>query len=216
MLVRKIYITWREKIGSRRYVIAKLKRNTTDGITFNYCEAGFNEAKKKGLDYFLGFKDSRKLDNKQIKQLLSLRVISEDRHDRNKLLSFWNAENITDTFDLLALTQGKSPTDNFEFLAEYFPKKNLSFVTDLAGISHLHIIKDTVKIGDKLTFKFERDNPHDKHAVALYKGKLKVGYIKKIHNMVFHMLKSKKPTLVVKAIDQNGTIKQVFISVDFY
>ena len=215
MLVRTIYIAWKKNEGSRRSIIAKIKRNSSQGITFEYCKDGYKEAHDNGLEFFFGFKNAEELTAEQVEHLLSQRVISRERPDRNEYLSFWEAEGVHDTFDLLALTQGKSPTDNFEFLAVYYPQSGLSFVTDLAGISHRNLPKGSVQKGDTLSIKREPSNPFDKDAVAVFKGDLHIGYIKQIHKWAFLHKKARIPQLQVKGVDQNGKIKQIFVSVKF-
>lgn len=212
-MTRTIYISWQKKVGEPRYIIAKIKRNV-DGMIFSYIENEFKAAQKDGLEYFLGFKNAVGTSSKEIEHLLSLRIISKDRPDRNEFLKFWEAENVTDTFDVLALTQGKSATDNFEFLADFstVKAKKLAFITDLAYLSHLKLPADTIKKGDKLTYKKEKDNTFDKEAVSVFLGDLKVGYIKKIHNKIFQ--RPQLLTLTVKEISQNGVIKQVFVKVE--
>jgi hypothetical protein len=37
---------------------------------------------------------------------------------------------------LLAHTQGLVPTDNFEFLADFYLTKNLKFVSEIAGLTY--------------------------------------------------------------------------------
>jgi hypothetical protein len=211
-LIRVIYISWRKQAGDRRYIIAKIKRNVSEGISFEYLK-GYADAKKDGLEHFLGFKDSQKLTPESIEHLLALRVISKERPDRNGYLSFWEAENVSDNFDILALTQGKTQTDNFEFLADYQPKKGLKFVTDLANLSRLKLPAKTLSKGDILTYKLEKGNLFDKDAVCIYKGNLPVGYIKKIHSRVFHRTR-KTLKITVKAVDENGITKQVFVKVE--
>ncbi len=212
-MIRVIYISWRKQVGDRRHIIAKIKRNVSEGISFEYLE-GYEDAKKDGLDHFLGFKDAQKLTSETIDHLLSLRVISKERPDRNGYLSFWEAENIEDNFDILGFTQGKTQTDNFEFLADYqYQSNELKFVTDLANLSRLKLPAKTLLKGDELTYKLEKNNLFDKFAVCVYKGDIQVGYIKKIHNKVFHQ-KRKKIKVTVKAVDENGTVKQVFVKVE--
>jgi hypothetical protein len=211
-MIRNIFISWRKKAGERRYIIARIKR-TANGISFEYLK-DFEKAKKDGLDYFFGFKEEKKLNPDDIYKLLSLRVISKERPDRNELLSFWEADGVEDTFELLGLTQGKSPTDNFEFLADFLTDKNkkLTFVTDLAGLSHLKIKSGTIKKGDELEYKHEPSNKHDKKAVAVYMGDIKIGYIKQIHTKAFDL--KRKLKLTVKAVEENGIIRQIFIKVE--
>lgn len=212
-MIRTIYISWQKKTGEPRYIIAKVKRNV-EGMAFSYLKEEFEKAKKDGLEYFLGFKNAENITPKEVENLLFLRVISKDRPDRNEFLKFWEAENVTDTFDVLALTQGKSATDNFEFLADFSTAKakKLTFITDLAHLSHLKLPANTIKKGDILTYQKGTDNEFDKNAIVVFLGDLKVGYIKKIHNKIFQRPQLLK--LTVKEINQNGTIKQVFVKIE--
>lgn len=211
-MIRTLYIAWRAGIGKRRFIIAKIQR-IANGVSFDYLP-GFKDAQKAGLDFFFGFKDTSNLSSNELENLLSLRVISRDRPDSDEFLRFWEADGIDDIFDLLALTQGKAPTDNFEFLADYLTVKEdeLSFVTDLAGLSHTKIEKGTLIIGDILRYTHEYENENDKDAIAVYKGDRKIGYIKQIHNRIFKL--KRKLKLTVKAIDENGSVKQVFVLVE--
>lgn len=212
-MIRTIYITWRKKTGDRRYIIAKLKRNV-EGITFSYTK-GFEEAQQAGLDFFSGFKNIEKINSQEIENWLSLRLISKERPDRHEHLAFWEIENTLSSFDEIAFTQGKSPTDNFEFLADFLfvKSKKLVFVTDLAGLSHLKIPIGQIKVGDVLSYQREYNNPMDQYAIAVFKNDLKIGYIKQIHNRIFAKLK-RKLHITVKAVDENGFIKQVFVKVE--
>ncbi|HXC05657.1 MAG TPA: hypothetical protein VNZ86_12935, partial [Bacteroidia bacterium] len=126
----------------------------------------------------------------------------------------WEANDVTDKFSLLALTQGLMPTDNFEFLGLFNPTKHFRFVTDLAGLSHISLEKGTVSVGDTLTYETEFSKQAFRElAVKIYKGSQHVGYIKNIHNNVF--IKSKGLIkLSVKAIEQNGVVKNIFVLVD--
>jgi len=211
-LIKLIYISWRKGEGERRYIIAKIKKNAS-GYTFLYLPKAVEKAKVDGFKFFPGFQDLNKEYVQNVIETLSLRLIPKDRPDRISFLTFWEAQNETDAFTLLGLTQAKSSTDNFEFLARYNPINNLKFVTDLAGLSHLQLERNSLRVGDKLQYEFESENVYDKYAVKVLKGKMLVGYIKKIHNRVFQ--KNRRPyNLTVKAIDQNGFIKQIFVKVE--
>ena len=215
-MIKKIYISWRKKPGDRRFLIAVLKRSASNGMTFKYLD-DFSAAQKEGLDNFFGFgKDAEKLSSTEIQNVVGLRVISKDKADKNDFLQFWEADKIqnNNAFALLALTQGKSPTDNFEFLADFSPieKQKLKFITDLSGLSHIELKKGTVKKGDILSYRTEPTNLFDDKAIAVYKDDLKIGYIKKVHNKIFS--KRQDLLLTVKAIDENGKIRQVFIKVE--
>jgi hypothetical protein len=74
---------------------------------------------------------------------------------------------------------------------------------------------DSVKLGDRLTYKLESENEFDDKAVKVYKDGKDLGYIKKIHSRVFHKQKVNSLKLVVKAVEQNGVIKRIFVKVCF-
>jgi len=105
------------------------------------------------------------------------------------------------------------PTDNFEFLADYKLISNLHFLTEIAGLTKKSIPKGTLHVGDSLRYELEPENENDKFAVKVFLGDLDLGYIKKYHSKVFHEAGSDKMKLSVRAIDQNGVLKRVFVKV---
>ena len=106
------------------------------------------------------------------------------------------------------------PTDNFEFLADFYPRKNLCFITEISGLSKTKIESNLLNEGDVLKTFLEKDNAYDKYAVALYKDELKLGYVKLINNRVFYHTKY-TPKVIVHSIEKNGVLKRVFIKVIF-
>lgn len=214
---REIHLSWRKEKGSRRKIVGVIKRTATDGITFRYIKEGVEEAKKEGFKEYSGFPlDYDKVYSENNLDIFSLRLVPFERKDNKKLLEFWSAEGVTDKFDLLALTQGLLPTDNFEFLGSFNPTKGFKFVTDIAGLSHIELAKDLVKKGDVLNYTFEHNKKAtDNRAVKIFKGNLHIGYIKIIHDKIFRKVKAnKKLSLIVKEVDQNGSIRNIFIEVD--
>lgn len=214
--IREIYLSWRKERGSRRKIVGVLKRTATSGITFKYIEEGVKEAKKEGFREYPGFPLTYdKIYQEDNLDVFSLRLVPFDRKDNKKLIEFWEAQGVTDKFDLLALTQGLLPTDNFEFLGNFNPRKDFKFVTDLAGLSHAKLDGDVVSIGDKLTYFFEKNEKAiNGKAVKVCKGSLHLGYIKIIHNNIFFNLKNKRLNLTVKEIEKNGIIRNIFVLVD--
>lgn len=216
---REIYLTWRKEKGSRRKIVGVIKRTATDGITFRYIKEGVEEAKKEGFKEYSGFpipKDYSTIYKEDNLDIFSLRLVPFERKDNKKLLEFWSANDVSDKFDLLALTQGLLPTDNFEFLGKFYPSKGFEFVTDIAGLSKIKLEKDTVKKGDKLSYEIERNVfAIDNKAVKVFKGSCHIGYIKLIHDYIFKNIKPNKTIgLTVKEVDQNGKIRNIFIQVN--
>jgi len=215
--IGKIYLSWRKGRGSRRKIIGVLERNASNGITFRYFADGVKEALEEGFKEYPGFPIPKNFDivyKESDLDIFSLRLIPFERKDNSGLLRFWEAENVTDKFDLLAYTQGILPTDNFEFLGLFNPTKHFKFVTDIAGLTHLNLKANNVSIGDELNYEIE-PNLHSfrKKAVKVFKFNTHVGYIKNIHNNIF-LKTNRKIKLKVKEIEQNGIIKNIFVLID--
>ncbi len=213
--IREIFISWRKGKGVPRNLIGVIKRTSNNGITFRYLKEGVRKAKLEGFNEYPGFPiDFDKEYHEDDLDIFSLRLIPFDRKDNLQLLKFWEATDINDKFSLLALTQGLMPTDNFEFLGLFYPSNNIKFVTDLAGLSHLSLEKGAVFIGDILSYEKEADSKAYKGiAIKVFKSNQHIGYIKNVHNNFF-INTERKIKLVVKALEQNGIVKNIFVSVE--
>lgn len=210
-----IYLSWREGLGKRRHIVGVLKRNATLGVRFSYIKKGVDAAKKDGFSPYTEFPDIEKEYTENVLEVFGQRIMKSERSDISDFYDFWQIDSNfkDDKYYLLAHTQGLNPSDNFEFLADYNPSKKLRFLTDLANLSNLKLPADIVRPGDILIYKLESDNVYDKRAVKVFKGHIEVGYIKKIHSRVFHKQKGGILKLYVKAVEQNGLIKRIFIKV---
>lgn len=211
-MINNIYLSWRPEIGKTRFILGKIERKENSFI-FKYLSPDLEEAKKLGFNSFPEFPDTKKIYEEKVLEIFSNRLISKDRNDSLKNLNFWKVTEKNDLFDILGLTQGKLSTDFFEFLAEFPYKKGFSFITDVAGITHLNLEVNSVLEGDSLKFIPEPENKFDNDAIALFKKKTKIGYIKKIHNRFFKGLTNDKIQINVLRIEKNGTIKKIFVSV---
>ena len=213
--IREIYLSWRKGTGHRRAIVGILKRTPANGITFKYLKKGVEEAQKEGFNSYPGFPvDFDKIYSEKDLDIFSLRLVPFDRKDNLKSLSFWEATDIPDQFDLLALTQGILPTDNFELLGLFNPSRHFRFVSDLAGLTHLQVENGSVKAGDILTYQTKRNSRAFRDtAVEVFKGEKRIGNIKNIHNNVF-INASHKIKLTVKSTDQNDFIRKIFVLIE--
>src|SRR5690554_4620567 len=170
-------------MGSRRHIVGVLKRNATQGVRFLYLKKEVERAKKDGFSPYTEFPDINKEYTENVIEIFGQRIMKSERSDISDFYDFWeiNTKYKEDKYYLLAHTQGLNPTDNFEFLADYNPIKDLRFLTDLASLSVLNLKAKSVKTGDLLTYTLEPDNPYDKKAVKVFKDNMEIGYIKKIH-----------------------------------
>jgi hypothetical protein len=210
-----IYLSWRKGPGSRRHIVGVLKRNATEGVRFAYLKEGVNKARADEFSPYTEFPDTEKEYKENVIEVFGKRIMKSERSDISDFYDFWEVDPKykDDIFYLLAHTQGLNPADNFEFLAEYNPTKNLRFLTDLAGLTTFKLPVGSLEAGDKLTYKPEPTNAFDKDAVLVLKDQTPVGYIKKIHCKVFQKRKGRPFQLTVKAVENNGFVKKVFVQV---
>lgn len=210
-----IYLSWRRGQGERRHIVGILKKNATKGVRFSYLLKGVDTAKQEGFTPYPEFPEIDREYTDNVEEIFGQRITKSERSDISDFLDFWEIDTKykDQKFYLLAHTQGLNPTDNFEFLANYNPVKSLRFLTDLASLSVLKLPAGSIDKGDILTYRLETDNPYDKEAVKVFKGDTHVGYIKKVHCKVFHKPHVGKFKLTVKALEQNGIIKRVFVKV---
>ena len=211
-----IYLAWRKGQGHSRHIVGLLKKTSEGRFIFNYDKAGVAEAKKEGFTPYTEFPDLGKEYNSNVVDIFAQRLIKSERPDIQSFYTFWEIvpEFTSDKFYLLGHTQGLLPTDNFEFLADYNPVEGLHFLTELAGLSTYKLPAGSLKHGDTLRFEVDRKNEFDTHAVTVFKGEQEIGHIKKVHCRVFHKPGAENLQLSVKAVDQNGIIKRVFIKVE--
>lgn len=213
--IRQIYLIWRRGRNERRIKVGRILCNQTEGVRFMYLQDGVKEAVKNGFNMYPDFPDPNKIYKNNVLEVFSQRLNNTDRSDIQKYYDYWeiNPKMKNDKYYVLAQTQGLLPTDNFEFLAEYYPIKNLRFTSEICGLTKMQLPHGILKEGDQLQWKLESSNHFDRYAVKLYKNKIELGYVKAIHSKVFHDSKYKNFSVKVKSVEQNGHINRVFISI---
>lgn len=211
--IKQIIVTWRKGRGANRIPIAVVKKNESEGTTFRYIQEGVAQAQKVGFVCYPDFTDTDKTYNLNVQQILSHRLNNPERPDIDKYYDFWEIpkESRGDVYRMLVYTQGLLPTDNFEFLAQYYSVSKVKFVSEVCGFSDHPLNTGSIHEGDTLIWKLEQKNEYDCKAVALYFGIQKIGYVKRIHNEVFHLRNSKSLKIRVKKLEQNGHINKAYI-----
>lgn len=159
--------------------------------------------------------DESRVYSNNVLQSFACRLNNSERSDYPQYLEYWevSADMAADKYYMLAKTQALLPTDNFELIAEYNPVRGISFITEICGLSYSGVTVSDLHVGDELTWKCERNNSEDKFAVKLYNGDRFVGYVKIVHNKVFHEMKRGKFHITVKSIDGTDNINRCFIKV---
>ncbi len=210
-----IYVSWRAGQGKVRQIVGVLHKHADGKFTFTYDKQGVEEARKDGFSPYTEFSNVDLTYNGNVLDIFAQRLMKSERSDIQSFYDFWEIETQRqhDKYYLLAHTQGLLPTDNFEFLADYNPVEGLHFLTDLANLSNLHLPAGTVVAGDEVTYKRESQNKLDSKAVKVFKGEKEIGFIKKIHCHLFYKPGAENLKLTVKAVDQNGSIKRIFLKV---
>ena len=211
----KIYLSWRKGQGNRRHIVGVLEQTSDGRFEFSYDKTAIEKAKGEGFTPYTEFPDTTKLYNGNVLDIFAQRLIKSERPDIQSFYDFWEIEptHKDNKFYMLGHTQGLQPTDNFEFLADYNIVDGLHFLTELAGLSGYRLPSGTLKERDELRFELDNKNEYDADAVTVFKGKLEIGHIKKIHCRIFRKPGAEKLKLSVKSVDKNGIIKKVFIKV---
>ncbi len=211
-----IYLAWRKGAGYPRIIIGVIKRSAF-GVSFSYIKGGLEEAQKEGFVTYTDFPDENKVYTEGVLDIFGLRLNKSERGDIQKYYDYWeiDPQYKDDKYYLLAHTQGLLPTDNFEFLADFNPVKEISFTSELCSLTKLQLPKDTLEEGDQLSWIKEPTNENDKFAVKVYKGDMFVGYIKRIHSRIFYKRCRSKLKITVKSLNRNGHINRAFIKVSF-
>lgn len=215
--IASIYLVWRKGKGSSRKIVGIIKNNATKGVRFSYLSEGVSEAMKEGFTPYVDFPDITKEYSENVLDIFGQRLIKAERTDSQKYLDFWDIEPEfkDDKYYLLAYTQGMLTNDNFEFLADFHPKKDLCFVSEICGLSHFKTELGFLKAGDILTWKSDPNNVKDKFAVKVYKDDKFIGFVKLIHSRIFYKKDNVSLKISIKSIDQNGALNRVFIEISY-
>src|ERR1700761_3029215 len=133
----KIYLSWRQGQGCRRFIVGILERNAEGKFTFQYNKDDVLKANQEGFAPYTEFPLVDKVYNGNVLDIFAQRLTKPERSDIQYFYDFWEIDPKyrDDKYYLLAHTQGLSTTDNFEFLADYNPIDGLHFLTELTGIS---------------------------------------------------------------------------------
>ena len=210
--IKNITLVWRPGKSHRRIPVAIIKSNVF-GTTFQYLKDGVEQAKEKGFVCFPDFPVTKDVHNVNVLKVLAQRINDSERSDIQSYYNFWEVPKAAqkDTYRLLAYTQGVLPTDNFEFLADYYGVRDLCFVSELTGLSQTQLDNNTFNEEDELEWRIEPKNEYDSMAVALYKDGKLLGYVKRIHSHVFYLPYSHYLKVKVKKIEHNGHISRTLI-----
>lgn len=210
---RKVLLSWRTGKGKRRHIVGELIISEDGEVSFSYVTS-LDTAKAEGFSGYPGLPLSEPINQTTAIDLFLRRLINTEREDALKKLSFWGVtkEQLDNKLYLLGITQGRSTSDEFEFLPVLEQMdKSYQFITDIAGLTHFRVDFSSIANGEELELRREDNNPYDQYAVRVCKpdGSI-LGYIKQGINRVFSSLGTAQAK-VIRVINTE-TIKQVFIA----
>jgi hypothetical protein len=210
-----IYLVWRAGKGAPRHVVGVIERKKdTDSFSFKYRITP-EEAASIGFIPYTAFSDLSKIYEGNVLDVFGLRLTRSERDDIQKYYDFWEIEPEykNDKWYLLARTQGLRATDNFEFLADYNPTKDLLFISEICGLSYYRGSPEAIAVGDVLRWESEPRNQYDSRAVKVFKDDTFLGYVKRVHSEVFYKEGGESLQIQVKSISKNGKLNRVFIKI---
>ena len=215
--IGNIFLSWRPGQGSRRIMVGTIRQDDTGLTRFSYDPGGVKEAKEYGFAPYSSFPDTDKEYTENVLEIFSQRLTNSEREDIQKYYDFWEIEPDykDDKYYLLAHTQGILATDNFEFLADYFPEKDLMFVSEICGLSHSQLPSNIIETNELLRWEADPSNEYDPYAVKIFKDDICLGYVKKVHSKTFYKEGNEHLVIKVKSISKNGYLNRVFIKI-FY
>lgn len=213
--IGNIFLSWREGQGRSRIIVGVIRENKTEGARFSYDSKGVEMAKQRGFMCYTDFPDITKQYSENILDIFGQRLNKSEREDIQNYYDFWEIDAAfkNDKYYLLAHTQGILATDNFEFLADYSPVRELRFISEICSLSHLELPPNIVAEGDFLQWRLESNNEHDRFAVQVFKGDTYLGRIKRVHSRVFYKGGGYRLKIQVKSVVSNGTLNRVFIKI---
>lgn len=203
--IGNIYLAWRKDAKSPRILVGVIKHNATDGLRFFYLADGALEARRQGFETYKGFPDVTHVYTENVLRIFGHRILQAAGSDIEAYFDAWhiNREYKSKPLYMLAYTQGMLPTDNFEFLASFNPRKDFSLVTEVCQLSSDHALAE----GDVLRYVSVKNS----EVVKLYKGTMKIGEVKEVHARLFG--KAKNFVVRVHWIEKGDDSDRVFIHI---
>jgi len=162
-----LLLTWQDPESRMRYVVGRVRREGA-GYCFRY-EHGpdLDAAVSKGFKGYPAFPHLDKEYRLGVMESFMTRLPPRSREDFGKFLEYWHIdsslrESISD-LALLGYTGAGLPRDGFRFVPVFPPSEHLAFIAEVAG-NRYH---EAGRIGDRVRFVPEPENPHDPEAVRV-------------------------------------------------
>lgn len=158
--IKRIYLAWRSSAGKPRIIVGEFKINASSAL-FRYIADGVAKAKAEGFICYPEFPALDKCYDTNVVRILTQRINNPERADISEYYNFWkiNPKEAVKPQAVVAKTGGTLPTDNFEFLVDYYGAKGVSIISELTGLSHAQLSSELLMEGDKLEWRKEKTIP---------------------------------------------------------
>lgn len=201
-----------------RWAIGELK-SLSDTFTFRYFDADefsklndgrqFDELLSFGYRGYPTFALGKDVYTKSVISPFLRRLPPRSRSDfTDYMAGFHIAPNVKlSDFALLAVTEGKLPSDGFSLVDEYLETEGpRELFVELAGHRHYRPkLKQPLVIGDTVTLAAEPTNPIDPNAVMILASGECIGYINRLQAKAFlTWLRESRVTATLEKLD--GTV----------
>lgn len=176
-----LLIAWQNP-ETRRYRLLGRTVATEQGYEFEYFPSAVEAEDFRPIPGFSN--PGRTYSSKVLFPLLSGRIMSHSRPDREEWLQKLDLRADAAPFEVLAHSFGKRVSDTYEFFEEPsvdLVKSTLTFVVPVHGLRYMtaealtHVDKSVTK-GQALEAIPEPENPKDPRAIGLWSGGHKIGF----------------------------------------
>ncbi len=191
----RLLLVWRSPQSPRtRRVVAEVRTlPDTSQAVLRYLVGTdeFESAKDEGFSGYPAFHPKHQEHTSNVLESFLRRLPPRKRDDfrdyleRHRLPTSGRLSDMA----LLGYTNAKLPSDSFEIYADLSnAKPPFEVVIEVAGFRHQKFISsETMYIGDPITFKLEPENAHDKNAIAIIYGGVRIGYVDRAQASAFHV-----------------------------
>jgi hypothetical protein len=214
----EIKLIWRPAPHTSRMVVGSLRKKGAS-FSFVYDGSDLNAAMEQGFRGYPGMGDFGREYNGQAMASFASRLPGRERPDFENLISGWDGRPEMSDFELLGVTNGRLPTDMFEFIPMIEPVAGATFVTDLAGVQHYAASEAFRNLpqGTELTLRHDRENSYDTHAVEVLNDGQRVAYVKRVHSdsICGAIGAGLQVICTLERVRLNGVIRDVIVRIRF-
>ncbi|MCX6214658.1 hypothetical protein [Spirosoma sp.] len=207
-----IYLGWRPPTSEDRYLIGLITKQA-DKLTFSYIYDEVMKAARRGFFPYIEFRDTSKTYDEYVLEIFAQRLTPKSRYKTSPVFKFWEISEsiLEDRLATLAFTQAMLPTDNFEFLADFHPRKGLTFITDLIDLSLLP--GALLAEGDQLTWERKTSEDGLEQQIIVSYENQKVGQVKRVHSNVFNTYEG-NIRLRVHSTEKKESLRKAFVKIE--